>query len=391
MRNLIGAAAVSTGNKTGRYNKVDMFHVAGTFDWVKPENLDPDTPITVRVWGAGGAGGCYSSVGNSFGGGAGGLSIKEISFEDLLATTVMALGLGAKTHNGRGGTTSFGTHNSATGGNSGFYNTQNESGGTRPISDIGGSANYYGQGGIGIGGDTNRRGGWGGFGSTSPTSGYGGGGASAPHPDGHLDGFHGGRTSSYGGGGGASIAYNGGQNTISYDGQGGAGTAGPASIGGQQNTYGTSVGGGGTGILGAGGKGGAISNYSNAMVSIDTAESGQGTLILEPNYILFGGGGGGGGCMNSQSSETGRATAGNGGPGAGGGGAGGKASSTAGGLNHAGNGGMLGGGGGANQYSYPGHGGNAAGGGGTGYDKGPEYGNGWGGDGLIIIQYNLIY
>ena len=53
---------------------------------------------------------------------------------------------------------------------------------------------------------------------------------------------------------------------------------------------------------------------------------------------------------------------------------------------------MLGGGGGAGQYSIGGSGGNAGGGGGSGYNAHPSntINHGWGGDGLVFIQYRII-
>ncbi|MGA1013474.1 hypothetical protein [Vulcanococcus sp.] len=58
-----------------------------------------------------------------------------------------------------------------------------------------------------------------------------------------------------------------------------------------------------------------------------------------------------------------------------------------------GNGGVLGGGGGAAQYQQGGAGGNAGGGGGSGYAMYPSstVNHGWGGDGLIFIQYAIIF
>jgi hypothetical protein len=54
---------------------------------------------------------------------------------------------------------------------------------------------------------------------------------------------------------------------------------------------------------------------------------------------------------------------------------------------------MLGGGGGAPQYSIGGAGGNAGGGGGSGYGAYSQdhVNHGWGGDGLIFIQYKIIF
>ena len=43
------------GNGVGPRNQIKMFNVAGTFDWVVPETIDPNVPLLVRVWGGGGA------------------------------------------------------------------------------------------------------------------------------------------------------------------------------------------------------------------------------------------------------------------------------------------------------------------------------------------------
>ena len=56
-------------------------------------------------------------------------------------------------------------------------------------------------------------------------------------------------------------------------------------------------------------------------------------------------------------------------------------------------GGILGGGGGAGQYAQGGPGGAAGGGGCAGYGMYPSssVNHGWGGDGLIFIQYKIIF
>ena len=63
-------------------------------------------------------------------------------------------------------------------------------------------------------------------------------------------------------------------------------------------------------------------------------------------------------------------------------------------MGQAGAGGILGGGGGACNANFAGRGGNAGGGGGAGYNPGAPANfvqayHGYGGDGLIIIQYKI--
>ena len=144
---------------------------------------------------------------------------------------------------------------------------------------------------------------------------------------------------------------------------------------------------GGPGILGAGGSGAnsrlTFSSHGGGMSC--NAESGQGTAVIEPNRLIFGGGGGGGGTIMATYSSwyVPVGTPGCGGPGAGGGGMGNYSGST-GAYVPSGPGGMLGGGGGASAYIMGGFGGNAGGGGGSGY----QY-HGYGGEGLVIVQYKV--
>ena len=175
------------------FNEYDLYTKAGTYTWTKPSDIDESKPILVHVWGAGGAGGDRHSTNiYAHGGGGGGLAVKLIDVTSLGATETITIGQGSHSHTGIGGTSSFGGHCSATGGNSGYNNTANE-----------GSAAEYGVGGLGLQGDVNRRGGKGGTEYYSSTSNCGGGGGgSAPAPYGYRDGFKGGNASTFAGGGG---------------------------------------------------------------------------------------------------------------------------------------------------------------------------------------------
>ena len=393
------------GGGGGRYNACKIFSGhgfdgnangtdSGHFSWTIPTNLDVTQPISIWVWGAGGAGGCNGGSGTAYGGGAGGLAFKEVTYaaSDLGSSIDVTIGRGTHDYNNRGGSSSWGTVMSATGGNSGA-NSNNPTGDTAMTGE---SSNPHSgenaQGGIGVGGTLNFRGGRGGSGAVDPSSGYGGGGGSAPSPDCLKNGMAGGNGTSYAGGSGASINYRGTNAMTSYSGTGGAGTAGRGTAGWHAGSERAGGGSGGAGLNGAGGSGGTCGCYSNNAVGMTGGYDGQGFGIWAPNEIILGGGGGGGGAAVIQSSEKSLVSAGNGGPGAGGGGAPNyNSSSTL--PNIGGCGGVLGGGGGVGQYSHGGAGGAAGGGGGSGYDpnQSTDSGIGQGGDGLIFIQYKLIY
>ena len=293
------------GNGVGPRNQIRIFNTAGVFDWIVPETIDPNVPVRARVWGAGGACGLRSaSTGNGHGGGGGGLALSEIPVFELTigAAVPLVIGAGSESHAGAGGTSSFGPFLSATGGNSGFNAADNQ------------GVAVLGTGGIGIGGDINRRGGTGGTGTES-TSGGGGGGASAPHPDGHMDGCDGGAGTSYSGGSGASIAHPGVSPGVASVSSGGAGTAGRGSSGPSAFAANYAYGGqGGAGLLGSGGHGASSNSYSNVASAMTPPGDGQGHAVLEPNMILLGGGGGGGNATSFQSSDRAGTNAGNGAP-----------------------------------------------------------------------------
>lgn len=359
----------------GEFNKYQIYWINGTYFWTTPAGIDGDR-ILVHVWGAGGTGhyGTANAEGSlPKGGGGGGLAVKYIDVSDLNGVNI-TVGEGFKLSTQVGGTSSFGTFCSASGGNGGGINTANQ-----------GSAEEYGVGGLGIGGDVNRRGGSGGVAYYASNTNVGGsGGGSAPAPYGVSDGFNGGRGHTYGGGGGAGIGGSGGYG--SYTGGGGGGSAGPGCD--SENSSYFASGNGGPGINGPGGIGsqnfyGYVSYGSGCA---ETATSGEGTLVLDPNTIIFGGGGGGGGCRYRQSSLQ---TVSNGAPGGPGGGGGGVSNNTTTAFyGVGGGGGPLGGGGGACHYSSGGNGGSAGGGGGGGGSTQLAFG-GFGGHGLVIVQFRV--
>jgi len=411
----------TSGTITGPRNKIEVYtgtlpstceYTSGggdwstwgstTFTWTKPSAMKADVPLIVHVWGPGGNSGSNNT---GFGGGGGGYAYKKIPVASLNTTETITIGVPHwSTKNSRGSDSSFGSHCSATGGNDGA-NTSNPSGNPNATGE---NANPqtsvdsgYGQGGIGVGGDINRRGGQGGYShSVNPSSGSGGGGGSAPRPisgiyegtDGR-DGYRGGSGhSSYYGASGASICYPGSNSPNTWHSTGGAGTAGYG-IGSRWNQdYRTKGGGGGAGLFGAGGRGYSLvgwTNDDNLRPGGQAAKSGHGGAIWDPNGITLGGGGGGGGGATRASSGQACSAAGNGGPGAGGGSYNvyDSSASTRGG--HAGGGGVLGGSGGGGQYVGTCMPGCAGGGGASGWDAEPygSRGQSIGGFGLIVLQY----
>lgn len=116
-----------------------IFSVAGSFTWTKPEGC---VAVLVKLVGGGGGGRGAAAANGAAGGGAGGYSEKFIT-TGLGATEDVEVGAagsaGTVGGNGTaGGSTSFGSHCSATGG--------------------GGGSNAGGTGGVGSGGDINTRG-----------------------------------------------------------------------------------------------------------------------------------------------------------------------------------------------------------------------------------------
>ena len=375
-----------TNFKAYFYNEFDFYRESGSFTWTKPSDLDETKPILVHVWGAGGRGSdTYDQAANVCNGGGGGdLAVKLINVSALNTTETVTIGAGNGASTGQGGASSFGSHCSATGANGGLCETSNA--GSNGGVD---AAANYGIGGMGSGGDVNRRGGVGGTGYYSSTSNAGGGGGgSAPAPYGYRDGFKGGDGYTYAGGGGGSIGSAGGFGD--YRGGSGGGTMSRVKRSLSPSSYYTAAP-GGNGLLGTGGNpAGSGNNYvtygggENKNTALPT-----GDLILTPNEIACYGGGGSGHMYWYDSSERTVNSCTDGAPGAGGGGLGKYTSTPA--YWGAGAGGFLGGGGGGSDYSTPGAGGNAGGSGGNGYyfqgTTRPQADRFRGGNGVVLIQY----
>lgn len=153
---LVADSTQTTGLKytsVVRSQSYQNFTSSGT--WTKPSNL---LYIKVTVVGAGGGG--SSGGGWTRSGAGGGMSIKYIQAASLGATETVTVGAGGAGGAGgvggqngsAGGTSSFGSHCSATGGAGGFWNTAfgTVSGGT----GSGGDINLSGQDGPGYLGNT---------------------------------------------------------------------------------------------------------------------------------------------------------------------------------------------------------------------------------------------
>ena len=133
---------------------IETFTANGT--WTKPDGLK--FIIVEVIGGGGGGGGVEGDTGdtaNSGGGGGGGYTLKKILASSLASTETVTIGAGGAGGTGfsggtAGGTSSFGTHCSATGGSQGSGN------GPSPLVPRRGLE--CGAGGIGIGGDVNGSG-----------------------------------------------------------------------------------------------------------------------------------------------------------------------------------------------------------------------------------------
>lgn len=326
--------------------------------------------VKVRVWGAGGGGTAGQSGTACSGGGGGGYA--ELVISSPNATYTVTIGAGGQPAIA-GGTSSFGSACSATGGAEGSYTTG-------------------GAGGTGSSGNINRTGGIGGACASSNSV---GGGGSAAGPWGN--GF---------GGGGARVS------RISYGGGGGiGGTGGGGNI--QSSTESIQQAYGGGGAFGRtttanGGPGNGIPGQPAVITLITPSTSqihnqGAGLTATATQGVMFSttigrflgdiveGTGGAAAFVTSDESPNSakvHAIAGNGGPGGGGG-----AAAGGGGVGRGGNGGVFGGGGGGynsggttGQYTTGGNGGIGGGGAGTlNYNSG--YSGGCGGSGLVVVEY----
>ena len=143
-----GGNGLEYADATAGLQSMNVYSTAGTHTWTKPTGV---TKIKVFVTGGGGGGMSGPSNDNSgSSGGSGGTAIKIIDVTSISSVTVTVGGGGAGNssssgvrYSNAGGTSSFGSHCSATGGGAGR---------------AGNDSNYGGQGGLGSGGDINLRG-----------------------------------------------------------------------------------------------------------------------------------------------------------------------------------------------------------------------------------------
>jgi len=166
---------ILSGGGGYRLNSIQVFTTVGANTWTKPTNVNA---VLVYVTGGGGGGGVGTASYNQGGGGhAGGTAIKWITsgLGSTETATVGGHGDGSNSGNGNiGGTSSFGSHCSATGGQGGRH---------------GSNTAQYSSVGVGSSGDINIDGGYGGIHHNNAIDNEGGGG-------------HGG-ASFWGGGGGS--------------------------------------------------------------------------------------------------------------------------------------------------------------------------------------------
>ena len=128
---------------SGDLLNITSYTTAGTFTWTKPTGANR---VLVKVVGGGGGGAGYCESG-----GAGGYSEKKIDVSAVSTVTVTVGGGGAGVTYwavaSTGGTSSFGTYCTATGGYGSSYNSQH-SGGIGGVGS-GGDVNLYGGAGTG--------------------------------------------------------------------------------------------------------------------------------------------------------------------------------------------------------------------------------------------------
>lgn len=332
------------------------------YNWVVPEAVDNQFLVTC----VGGGGG----VADTHTGGGSGWSNSEYLYLESNQIIEISVGVGGGTYSGAGGTTSFGTYISATGGgygNSSFAGCGGAGGGGRSGAD-GGDGYLWGGGGYlsvsvtGYGGNAGPYGGGGGSDANSAGSGgiYGGGGGGG--------GFgHGGTGGMYGGGGGG--GYYGGTGGT-YGGNGG----------GYRNSSSHTNPKNGTNTIG-------WTNVLNGYMNEDLRGAGKIANYIFNTYCCGGGGYGGNGGGGNSEGGGGGGYGGNGGnEGGGGGGFGGDGGNYGGGGGGYGKnakGGDNGGGGGG--YYTPANG--YGGGGWFGWGNGANGNSGNGGNGVCIVKY----
>ena len=192
----------------GAFRSTQVFTSTGT--WTKPSGLKR---VRVFVTGGGGGGGQPASNSNNGGGGAaGGTAIKVIEASSLGSTESVSVGGGSARGNpaGQGGTSSFGSHCSATGGKGGSSDS---------------TASQYVEGGVGSSGDLNLKGQGGEGGNPANSAGVGGIGGNSywgggAHGGSNYNRPHAGDGTLGGGGGGGF------RTTAGASGNGGAGGQG---------------------------------------------------------------------------------------------------------------------------------------------------------------------
>lgn len=129
-----GSTAGTLEFGTAGFKSMQVFTSVGSSTWTKPSGI---TRVKVYVTGGGGGGGASNSDDMANGGAAGATAIKLIDVTSISSVTVTVGGGGAGAPNNTlssvtGGTSSFGTHCSATGGD--------RYGGNWAISGTGGTA-----------------------------------------------------------------------------------------------------------------------------------------------------------------------------------------------------------------------------------------------------------
>lgn len=247
---------------TGKFGmgKVVFFTKAGATNFVIPDGI---TSVRARMWGGGSSAGMFNE--NHCSGSGGGFAMKTISGLTPLSTVVVTVAAA-------GGTSSFGSHVSATGGVSGPARA----------------------GGVGVGGDINTKGGLGNLGGLG-----GGGGAASVIGDGGKGGkggSEGGNDNMARGGAGGGASGGGYQGGNGFTGRGGAGGMVQIQSGGSsyyENAGDGEIGEMGIDYIGTGGGGGGGNTTGTAMFAGNGANGGGGGVAMNGGNGGFPGGGGG--------------------------------------------------------------------------------------------------